>query len=282
MKLLVSDQVLNNQLQRDLPHGTIKDLVIRWTGTNQAGQAVTLAQLGQVRVNYRGTDVVNETVNFFSLFNNLKYGVAEFSSIVAGAYAVSIVIPFHAPWDNTVGLFNNANYAGFVELRNTVTIVTVTGGVVQISYVEANAMAPYLTYFIQQNLAVGGAGQQTQDFSGTDISSLFIENNVNLTNVFIQKDQLSRITSDEATLLSYSNFLNRVETAIALLEVNLNPYNYIPAGGKVTQFNGTFGAATVLLIHTMGFARTPDAAQLSSRFYAEKPAPAPVDIARAV
>jgi hypothetical protein len=217
-------------------------------------------------------------VNFFSLFNNMKNGVAEFSSIVGGAFAVAIVIPFHAPWDSSVGLFNNANYAGYVELRNTVTVVTiVAGGVVQISYVEANASAPYLTYFIQQNLAVGGAGQQTQDFSGTDISSLFIETNVNLTNVFIQKDQVSRITSDQATLLSYSNYINRLETAIALLEVNLNPYQYIPAGGRVAQLNATFGAATVLLIHTMGFARTPDAAEKSTRFYMEKPAPAPVD-----
>lgn len=278
MKILFSDQILNNISYRELPNGTIKDLVIRWSGTNQAAVAVTLAQLGLVRVNTRGTDIVNESVGFFSLFDNAKYGVAEFSSVVGGAFAATILIPFHAPWDDLVGLFNDDSFAGYVELRNTVTVATIVSGTVAVSYVEGNAIASYLTYFLQQNLQVGGASQATQTFTGIDISSLFIEANVNLTNVFVQKDSVNRISSDQATLLAYSNLINRIETAITMLEVDLNPYRYIPAGGKETVLVATLTAATTVIIHTMGFARTPDAAAKSTYYYNTKPEAAPVSV----
>lgn len=276
MRLLFTEQILNTTAYRELPNGTLKYLFIRWQGTNQAGQAVTLAQLGQVRVNLRGTDIVNDTVSFFSLFDNLKYGVAEFSSVVGGAFAASILIPFHAPWDNQVGMFNDENYGAYVELRNTVTVATIVGGTVSVNYVEAGAAATYVTYFLQQNLQVGGASQATQIFTGIDISSLFIEENANLTNIFVSKDGKNKISSTQALLEANSNMLNRVETAITLYELFLNPYQYIPAGGRETQIEATLGAGTTVLMHTMGFALTPDAAVKSSVYYSDIPKPAPI------
>lgn len=276
MKLLVTDQVLNLTTYKELPNGTLKHLFIRWAGTNQAGQAVTLAQLGQVRVNYRGTDIVNESVAFFSLWDNLNYGVAEFVSNVGGTFAASIKIPFHAVWDEKVGLFNDPNYGAYVELRNVTTAVVIATGTVQISFEEAQANASYLTYYLQENLAVGGAGQQTQDFTGIDISSLYLETNAQLTNVFVAKDTVNKVSSDQNTLLADSNMTNRVETAIALYEVPMNPYKYIPAGGKLVQFIGTYAAATIQLIHTLGFAMTPDAAIKSQQYYERLPRPAPI------
>lgn len=279
MKLLFSEQILNQTAYRELVNGTQKGLLVRWSGTNQAAQAVTLAQLGQVRVNFRNSDTVNDTVAFFAAMNNLYYGVAEFSSVVGGAFAATIWIPFSAYWDNISGMFNDSKISAYIELRNTVTVATIVSGVVEVHYEEAPAIAQYTTTFFQQNVQVGGASQAKQTLTGFDISSLLLDENANLTTIFTTVDEGAKISSTQAVMKAYSNLVNRVETAITLIELNLNPYRRIPSGGRQVQIQLQMSAATTVGLHSMGFVLSPQEATKSVEFYATQPSPLPISSA---
>jgi hypothetical protein len=279
MKLLFSEQILNQTAYRELVNGTQKGLLVRWAGTNQAAQAVTLAQLGQARVNFRGADTVNDTVSFFAAMNNLFYGVAEFSSAVGGAFAATIWIPFSAYWDSYAGMFNDSKIAAFIQLNNTVTVATIVSGTVEVYYEEAPSIAQYITTFYQQNVQVGGASQAKQTLTGFDISSLLLDENANLTLVQVNVDQVAKISASQAVEKSFSNLMNRVETAIALVELNLNPYRRIPSGGRQVEIQLQMSAATTVGLHSMGFVISQSDQNRSAAFYESQLKPSPISAA---
>lgn len=270
MKFLGAEQILNQTMYKELNYGTMRGLLVRYTGTNASGVAVTLAQLGQVRVNFRGNDNVNDTVSFFASMNNLYYGVAEFSSTTSGAYAATIWIPFSAPWDEKNGMFNSKGIAGFIQTNNALTTAVVANGVIEVYYLEAEAIANYATFWLQQNVQVGGAGQAKQTLTGFDVSSLLLEENAQITLIQVNKDERNLMSSTQAVEKAASNLMNRVETAITLIELNINPYKYIPAGGRQVTIQLQMGAATTVGLHTLGFSNTPEEATRSIDFYGSR------------
>jgi hypothetical protein len=230
MRLFHSESILNAAAFENVPVGTTKYLLLRFSGTNQAAQAVTLANLGRLLVNRDSDDKVNATYEMMSLLTNLKLGVAEFSSVTGGAFASSIYVPLHAWWDNFHGMFFPYK-SGYVQMDfPAVTATIVASGLVQMFYVSAPGSAAYDTYHLQRNIQVGGAGAVPQEIEFKNISSLFFITNAAITNYQITADKVEYVNSDSAPFLANSNAINRVETAITLAEAFLNPYQEIRAG----------------------------------------------------
>lgn len=244
MILHKTEQILNLSASRELPEGVIKGLFIRWTGTNQAAQAVTLAQLGTIRVNFRGTDIVNTTVSFFNAMNNLHWGASEFSSAAGGAFVASVYVPFHAPFDDQNGIYNRLTDKGVFFLQNTTTAVVVLNGTVEVYYIYATGVAQYIALWLNQNLQAGAAGQVVDRIQSYNVSSIyFTENAIVSGQVNIYQDGKSKIQATQAVLKAFSNLMNRVETAITLLQVNLNPLNQISAAlSDLVEVNITVNA----------------------------------------
>lgn len=228
MKLFKSQSLLDASSFADIPRGTVKSLVVRFAGTSQAGKTMTLALLGRLRVNFRTTDIDNLTVSLMSKYNNLKMGVAEFSAAAGGAFAATIVIPFHAPWDDTNGMYFGEK-DGYIELSFPgVTITEIVSGTVSIHTVEAPRIANYIQTLLQRNIQIGGAGTASQELEMSNISSLYvIEDAVNVSSYLVTADASEKINGSQAVLKAYSNMKNRVETAIDLIELDLNPYDEV-------------------------------------------------------
>lgn len=252
MQLYKTENLLNLSSQKDLPQGLLQGLYIRFSGDAAAGVTIATSDLGQVRVNYRGQDIINVPVSFISLFNNLHWGVAEFASAVGAAFSASIYVPFHMPWENTNGLLNLAEDKGFFELRfPLLTAAKIDSGTVEVYYIKARSVASYIPLLIQQNIQAGGAGNVNDKILNYNVSSLYLEENAHLTGqVMVFKDGQVTINSTQAVLKSKSNFDNRVEAAIALIQVNLNPTNLVAASlGEIIEVQAVVDAATTLAVY---------------------------------
>lgn len=225
MKILKTENLLNLATQVALPNAIIKGLFIRFSGTAAAGVTVTEAQLGSSRVNYRGQDIVNTDLAGLGLFNNLTEGTHEFASAIGAAFTGSYYVRFTMPWDENNGLINTDADRGTVYVSfPALTAAVIASGTVEIYYEEANTVATYVPIFVNQNLQAGGAGQLTDRFRQFNISSVYVISNAIITgSIIVNKDGQNVINASQAALLGLSNLKNRVETAITLYQLDLNP-----------------------------------------------------------
>lgn len=232
MRLFHSESILNGAASEFVPPGIHRFVYVVFAGTNQAGQALSLANLNRFLLNkggeLAGTDLINTTVNFMSLLTNLKLGVAEFSSAVGGAFRIAVYLPFHAWWDlyRGTGFPDKQGYLQFDLSGVTGTIVA--SGTIKMYVEAARGLASYETYLIQRNIQIGGAGAVPQQLEKRNISSIFVIEDALIATYYVTTDRGSHTELvSQADQKSVSNALNRVETAIGLIEINLNPYNEI-------------------------------------------------------
>lgn len=226
MKLFHSQNILDLSAFKKLPRGTIKDIMIRFTGTNKTGQAVTLADLGRVRINRNGTDEVNIALSMLSSIDNLKAGFVQATSTTGGSFAFTFVIPRHAWWDDQSGTYYGLDEA-YIELSYPNVGTPVSSGTVSIFYNSAPKVSTYTTYLLQRNIQVGGAGQVAQDLEFKNISSLYIQADAAVTNLLVVSDGQEYANGSSDDLRNYSNLINRVESDLSLFEIDLNPFDEI-------------------------------------------------------
>jgi hypothetical protein len=224
MYLHRSAAISDLSLTAPLPEGGVKGLFVRFSGTNAAGVAATLADLGNVRVNLKGTDIDNATFNYFSLYNNLKWGVAEFTSVVAGTLAASIYIPFHQPDDNSNCLIVANQNDGYIQLQFPALVAAlVASGTVEVYVIPSRGSNSYLSLHLQQNIQAGGAGSTKQSLTSFNIANVYVVDNVIATQYLVTRDGIQSVNASRTALLAKSNLDNRVETAILFFEIPLNP-----------------------------------------------------------
>lgn len=227
MKLIHTENLLNQSAFKKLPRGTVKELFVRFAGVAQGGKTVALTDLGTFRVNVRGTDRHNGTFRRFNSLTNLKMGVAEASSTPGGSFSFAAVIPFHAWWDDRSGEYFGIDEAFFEARFPNFDSTLIVSGTVSVYVIEAPQVSTYTMSILQRNIQAGGAGQVAQVLEIPSVSSIYIGENANLNTIQVTTDQLDRGSMTQADAKSYSNSINRVETAIDLIEINLNPYNEI-------------------------------------------------------
>jgi len=262
MKLIHSQNILDGSLFRQMPVGTIKELFIRFSGTNQSGKAVTLAGLGRIRFNHKGTDIHNTSIELLSNVNNLKGGVAEFSSTTGGSFSASVILPFHPFWDESVGLFADTN-TSFVQLDFQSALTDVASGTVEVYAVTGARPASYFYQLLQRNVQVGGAGTATQPMEISNISEIYIKEDAGLSQITIYADN-TVLNGTQGAFKSYSNMVNRVETAISTYEIDLNPFNEVRSdlNKEVTIQVTTTGAVNLnILTSSIAFASPSDVAR---------------------
>lgn len=254
MKIIKSDNTLNLATQVALPSTIIKGLFIRFAGTNGAGATTTEADLGTIRVNYRGQDIVNADLAFFGLLNNLHMGTHESGSAIGAAMAMSFYIPFHMPWDHKNGLINTDADRGTLYLQFPLLIAALLAtGTVEIYVIEAKTVATYVPVWLNQNLQAGGAGQLTDRFRQFNISSVYYVPNAAITGqIVVNRDGQNVINASQAVLDANSNLINEVEAAVLLTQIDLNP-NHILGNALSNNVDVVIGvnAATVIVCYIL-------------------------------
>jgi hypothetical protein len=250
MRLIHTENLLNQSAYKTLPKGTYRGLLFKFAGTNQSGKTAAITNFGTVRVNRKGTDIANVDTDLLWGFNSVEFGFPQFSSTTGGAFNAAFYLPFAAPWDANSGAFFGDGEA-FVQLQfSYFNLVQITDGTVEIYAIEAPQVASYLWLMLQRNVAVGGAGQVVQTLDLRNISALYIQNNSNVTNYLISADKNVLVNASDTALLYETNMFSAIEAAqatVTILKADLNPFHNISSNlNSVVEEQVTATGATNL------------------------------------
>jgi hypothetical protein len=262
MKLFKTEQLLNGQLNRVLPIGLYKEILLIYSGTNQAGKAVTRADFGTVRV-MRGNQLQHYvTVELLQRFTDLKYGTAPFSSTVGGAFSLTCKLPLRPLDDIQSGTYFDGSAGTYIELLFPDLLNLITSGIVKVYLIPAMVSTGYIPSYSMQSIQSGGASVDTEIISGRNTAALYALYNTTFTNVNVRVDGDLRVEATLEDLRTNSAINNRIENTSSdgynLVEIDLNPNKISSlATNDRTVFGFTTNAAGSLVMMKLQYNFAP-------------------------
>jgi len=249
MNLLYTDNLTNLSTNYLINPGKYGGFLIRYSGTAQAGQTVTLANLGNVIFNAEGKDKINVDAEFLSFAANLYGGFIEADSAVGGAFNFSIWIP-SGVWFDPVNILDlrKDKDATFKLDFPAMTAALIASGNVQISGILQPGVQKYYHTMFSYNVVAGGAGVLTNTIAKSNIIELYIKNPAALiSTVQLSKDNVTYVNGNIANELAYSNWIHQIEaTGTFYAQEFASSKNIAQASGRNLTFNYNFTGAGTL------------------------------------
>jgi len=265
MKFLFSKNISDRQLYYEVPEGNYKAFVVMFEGTNGA-VAATLDDLGTLMQNYKKFPLINDVdIEFLSFLNNLKGGLATFTSVALGALQAFIYLPCGDFGDQTNSYFAEKNDVLYFRMSWPL-LAALAGitGTVKIFGIEGEGVQNYLFAITQRNVNASGAGRISDVHRLQNISAIYLKNFALVTDVLITKDSKLKVDATTTQLLAESNFVNQVEATVALIEMALNPSNTLEENiGNQVDFSYNFTALATLEQYFTSIVLTPEKAAKS-------------------
>lgn len=265
MKFLNSRNITDGQLYFEVPEGNYQGFVIIFEGTNGA-VAATRDDLGTLMMNYKKFPLINDVdFEMLSFLNNLKGGVATFTSVALGALEAFIYIPCGEFGDDTNSYLVEKNDVLYFRLNYTAlaALVGITG-TVKIFGVESDGVQNYLFAITQRNVVATGAGRIADTHRLQNISAVYLKNFALVTDVLISKDDKLKADARASELLAKSNYNNQIEATVALIEIVLNPARTLEENvGNEVEFAYNFTGAATLEQYFSSIILTPEKAARS-------------------
>lgn len=242
-----------------VPAGRYSALFLRLTGTTDTGQTLSNADVGTIRFNRYGAQVVNATWDHLAKMSNLFGGFIEATFPTAGATATSIVVPFSVPG---AGLPNTAFIASDTECNlylDALSTLSTRFGANAISlsvYGIEEALVPetYQLVIAPANQTAGGAGSFVLQVPGRNTALLVAEDSSSVvTSIFLTVDGRVIVPNvSDAVLLAVTNaLLGRVEVTgntLVLLPTSDKQGDLSAFGNEVAEFTNVFSGSGSLLI----------------------------------
>lgn len=215
--------------------GRYQGFLIRYSGTNAAGQTSTLTDCGSIILNALGQDHINTDVEMLSFADNLYFGAVEASSAAGGAFAFSVYIQAGLWFDpvNTFVLTQDMQTVLKLSFPN-MTAALIASGTVKISGVLQSGGQLYWHDIFSFSVVAQGAGIITNTIAKQNISTLYLKNPAALVGqTQINKDSVTYINNNIADELAYSNLIHQIETAGTFFAYEFSPNK------QVTQSNSS-------------------------------------------
>ena len=260
MRLLWQDNLASLSTTFSLPRGQFGLFEIRYSGTAATGQTVTAANLGNVILNWNGSDIINVDAEVIGMQNNLYGGFAEADSATAGAFAFSIFIQTGLPFDhrNIYDIGDNDKVYFKLDFPALTPSVIASGTVAIYGKPRTGAMN-YLTTILSRSVVAGGAGTITDTIVTPNIATLFVKNPAALvSDAQLIKNGRVYVDGLIAAELAYSNWVHEIEATGTFLAVEFAESHDVreAIGGGIT-YKYTFTGAGNLAQYYMGVIFTP-------------------------
>lgn len=255
MKLIHSEQLLNQSSYKTLPAGTYRGLVCVYSGQNASGKDTLVTNLGRIRVSFKGTDTHNTDVDLLSKFDNVEFGFPQASNSTGGAFSYAIYVPFHAPWDKNGGAYFGEGSTYVQADFPFFTTTQIASGTFEVYAISANEVASYTSLLLQRNVQSGGAGTVAQVLDVRNVSATYIAVNSSASSYIISADNVVFVNASSNALQYATNILSVTEADAGVLKANLNPFNRIDSNlNRQVSFQATTTAATQIRQLVLAFA----------------------------
>lgn len=215
----------DSQVSFELPPGDYEKLIFRLEGTNDTGQTLDIAALGQLEISDSGFYNVRVGMDFLDDLAGLKGGVMERASTTAGAIDWYVPFMFNL-WEDEVSVFTVSNNQKVrVVIHTTGTLDTnITGNATLTVFgVMKTGLQPYRLRYNFRDFT--GAGRISENLNAEDVVAVYVENNTNLNRISYFQDGKQAVDSPRDALISLTHDDNQLETYSATfpwLELNFN------------------------------------------------------------
>lgn len=256
-KFIAEGSALGGAVNIDIPKGRYAGLLVRFTGTTSAGQTLTMADLGQVRVMRYGQEVISESAAFLQAYNDLKGGFLP--TVTGGAAALEDVIfyiPFALPeLPNTSNVLTNEEMDLRIEPAATLParFVALPCQYQVYGYMTPDVPESYLLNIREQDVQAVGAGRLAPTLNGKNLAAMYmIDAGAVVGSYSLEIDKVLVVDNiDDAVERAITSWENQIEAATALAEVNLvrtgNIANAINGTGKLQLVFTGAGTANITL-----------------------------------
>jgi len=236
----------------DLPKGRYAGLLVRIFGTTDTGKTLALSNVGKLRVQRNGKEVIGETFEFFNQYSNLKGGLLPtVSGSAATAEDIMCFIPFAIPEMRNCSAFRTNEEADLNCDFDASTLTTQFGSnscTYQIyGYMMPEIAERYQLLIREQDIQASSAGRITAPLNGKNLAVVYLEDDsdkVDSTSLVVD-DVVVVDAIDEDVIRHVTGFENRIESSNVggLAEMSLiqtgQPENAINGGGSLDlTFNG--------------------------------------------
>lgn len=218
MKQLFRQSANVGSLAYQLEKGQWGLFAIRYEGTNLTGQAITLADLGNIVIRWNGTDIINLDFEALNYMSNLYGGVSEFSSTSGGQFKAVAFIPTGLWFDSTnVWDVDETDKVEFVLNWNTSKIAS---GSVYIFGKPKRGVMSYLHGIKKRSVNSTGAGTQIDSIPVPNITTFYIKNpSVLLSKVQVARDGKVYVDGSVGIIQNYSDWIHLLETSNSFLAI---------------------------------------------------------------
>ena len=204
-------------------------LLLRFSGTNDTGQTLALANIGEIWVQYKGRKTHQVNTAFLGDIGDQYGGYLEFSSTISSTFAAVVIIPFYIPsWPNAV--YNEKDEDMYVGVQYGSTMTTVLGAGNITCDISAQPSNIPMTYLLKMLNADRSAidGRSAEPLSGQNIVKAYLYGTA-ITDVFMSVDGEVRYNDKYNSIRAAAAFLKNVETAlVTYVELNTvdNPADF--------------------------------------------------------
>lgn len=218
MKLLRSHNILSGPANYKIPAGQYSRFIIRVTGTNQAAQTLSIANLGVITATWRGVGFMSVPFYAVNQLNARFGGVVETASAIGAAFRMSCQIESSYVGDGNVwdvtdddDVYINVNLSG-------VTGTIVASGTLQIFGVAVEGQQAYVPRLFQLTTNVAANGVIPYDLAYDNVGFVFVcQTNgaaaiLNLSRLEVEVDRELRIQGSDTDLWSQTNYETLTET----------------------------------------------------------------------
>jgi hypothetical protein len=218
MKQLFRQSATIGSLAYQSEKGQFGLYLVRFEGTAQTGQNVSLADLGNFVFRWNGEDINNIDFEFLNLVSNLYGGVSEFSSTTGGSFKASAFVPTGL-WFDSQNIYDVGD-EDKVEIVMNWNTAKIASGNVYIFGKPRKGIMSYLHGLYKRTIVSGGAGTIIENIPVENIATLYIKNPTAL----ISKLQVARdgkvvVDGSIGALQSYSDWTHLLEQSSNLLAI---------------------------------------------------------------
>jgi len=212
METIEAGNLLLQDLAIDIPEGRHEHLLLRTKGTSDTGQTGAITNLGRVRVNLNGTDIISSEYENLHKWTNGKYGLPENVSAEAGACSFTSLIPF-SNRDVPNGLdIDEEDICAFHLTRDTAIATTYTELTYELLVRETMAPQAYIMMFYDLTRTHGGAGPDVFDIKHENVGLVGIDSTV-LDRIMVTQDGKIKFNGEYDSLLYAADIFNEIEAA---------------------------------------------------------------------
>jgi hypothetical protein len=263
MRQLFSVPVSNKSLTFYLPKGQFGNIMIEYAVTTSAGNTMTAADAGNVRLNWQGQDIVNVDAELLNDLNNVYGGKAEATFALAGANRFCVIIPSGLYFDNGNVFDIGDNDKVYLKLDFASLSAISASGMVTVYAKPKLGQMNYLHHIEPRFVVASGASTLSDVFPVSNVSQVYFKNPAgsNVSEVQINKNSETVVDGSVDMLKAYSAYVHLLETALTTIAIDFGESKDLRENfGQQISYKLKFTGAGTCAMYVSYIELTPDKA----------------------